>query len=149
MRGNLAYAGNQYSMPGWIINDVVAFILGGVVPFLLYFLLSSNVQRTLQLRVGGNIAAVKRGLDIAVIAANFVLFALKFMYLALPLYASIIDAIIDPVVTLLSVGLYMLIAFRKEYVEKCKFKFVLMQVISAFIIVYGVLALLGLVLSVA
>lgn len=149
MRGNLAYVGYRYDMPAWFTNDIWAFFLGGLVPFLLYKFATSFTYRALLMRTGGDLASVKYGLDFAVIAANLVLFGLKFMYLAVPLYASLIDVIIDPAVTVLFVGLYMLYAFKQNYIDKSKFRLVLTQVMGTFISVYLLFALLSLILSVA
>lgn len=149
MRGNIAYVGYRYGMPGWFTNDVFAFFLGGLVPFLLYWFVSSYAYRALHLKTGGDLASIKYGLNFAVIAANLALFGLKFIYLEFPLYASIIDVFLDPVVTVLAVGLYMLYAFYQNYVDKSKFRIVLMQVLGTFISVYAVFALLSLVLSAA
>ena len=157
MRGNLAYVGQQYGMAGWFVNDVWAFFLGGLLPFVLYKFISSFVMRSLAVRLvalpGTNRAQglekFRRGLDVTVIIANAVLFAMKFMYLALPMYAYIIDMIVNPAVTILAVSGYMLYAFKKDYVEKSVFKIVLMQAIGAFVCVYGLLAILNMLLSVA
>ena len=149
MRGNLAYVGNQYQMPGWIVNDVVAFFLGGLVPFLLFWFFTSFVCRPLALKTGGDLMSIKYGLGIAVATANVVLFAFKFSYTAYPLYAPIVNIIVDPTVTLLFVGLYMWYAFYRNYVDRSRFGMVLVQVLGTFAAVYGLLALFGMILSVA
>ena len=53
------------------------------------------------------------------------------------------------VITLAFVALYLLYAFKQEYVEKSRFRIVLTQVMNIFLAVYGVLALLNIVLAVA
>ncbi len=96
MRGTLAYLGQQYGIGGWFANDAWAFFLGGLIPFLLYEVFTSFVFKMTAARAGGDIKSLQYGLNYAVIAANLLLFALKFMYIALPLYAAVIDIIIDP-----------------------------------------------------
>ena len=149
MRGNIAYIGYQYGMPGWFTNDAWAFFLGGLVPVLLYEFITSFTYRALLLKTGGDLFSIRYGLDFAVIAANLTLFGLKFMYIALPLYAAIIEIIINPVVTIIFVGLYMWYAFRMEYVDKSKYRLVLSQVMGTFVSVYLIFALLSMVLSAA
>ena len=100
-------------------------------------------------RAGGDIKSLQYGLNYAVIAANLLLFALKFMYIALPLYAAVIDIIIDPAVTLAFVGLYMWYAFYQNYVDKTRYRLVLSQVMSTFAGVYGLLALVNVIVAVA
>ena len=148
-RGSLAYIGEQYGLPAWLANDAWAFFIGGLVPFLLYWVLSKVLFRTLSVRTGGDVSSIKYGLNYAVIAANVVLFALKFMYIALPLYAAVIDIIIDPVVTLTFVSLYLLYAFYQNYVDRSRYKAVLIQVMGAFLLLYGVLAVVGMSVAVA
>lgn len=149
MRGSMAYYGQYYGLPKWFTNDIWSFFLGGLVPFALYELISVFGFKMIWVRAGGDLASVKYGLGLTVIAANVFLALFKLIYLAIPLYASIINVIIDPVITLAFVALYLLYAFKQEYVEKSRFRIVLTQVMSIFLAVYGVLALLNIVLAVA
>ena len=149
MRGTLAYLGQQYGIGGWFANDAWAFFLGGLIPFLLYEVFTSFVFKMTAARAGGDIKSLQYGLNYAVIAANLLLFALKFMYIALPLYAAVIDIIIDPAVTLAFVGLYMWYAFYQKYVDKTRYRLVLSQVMSTFAGVYGLLALVNMIVAVA
>lgn len=148
-RGSIAYFSEQYMLPAALSNDVTAFIAGGMIPTLVFVLLSSAIYRNVSMRVRGDIGALRLGVYYSVIAANIVLFAVKFVYIAAPLYASILETILDPTVTVLFVGLYMVYAFRMNYVEKNKFGLVLMQVLGTMAMVYGLLALIGLVVAVA
>ncbi len=147
-RGVLAYYGGQNGLGKWFVNDAWAFFLGGIVPFVLYMVISRFIFRSLVLKTGGgDIRSLKYGLELTLIAVNILLFALKFMYLALPLYATLIDAIIDPVITLGFVGLYLFYAFGRNYVEKSRYRLVVGQVMSAFIAVYGIVAFVNLILA--
>ena len=146
MRGSMAYYGQYYGFPSWFANDIWAFFLGGLVPFALYELFSSFGFKMIWARAGGDVASVKYGLGLTVIAANVFLALFKFVYLAIPLYAPVINIMLDPIVTLAFVSGYMFYAFKQEYVEKARFRIVLTQVMSVFLIVYGALALINLIM---
>ena len=150
MRGNLAMYGSRMDFPSWFTNDAWAFFLGGLFPFLLYGIFTTFVFKMLPLKTGGgDVKSIKYGLNYAVIAANLILFLLKFMYIALPLYAPVIDIIIDPVVTVGVVALYMWYAFYLDYVDRSVYHAVVTQVLGVFLAVYGLLALINTVLAVA
>ncbi len=130
-------------------SDALAFFIGGAVPTLIYGLISMFVFKMLPIKTnGGDVKSIRNGLHYAVIAANIVLFLLKFMFIAIPLYAPLLDIILDPVVTLLSVGLYMWYAFYMNYVDKSRYRVVLSQVFGMFVIVYGLVALINLITAV-
>ena len=145
MRGDLAYYSAQMYAGEMLSYDALAFFVGGIVPFVLYTVISGFAYRTLQFKTGGDIKSVRYGLHFAVIAANVLLFALKFIYIAAPLAATMLEIILDPVVTLGFVALYMWYAFKMEYVDKSRFRFVLLQVFGAFVAVYGLLAAIQLI----
>ncbi len=151
MRGNMAFYGERYGFPAWIANDVVAFFLGGVLPLIVYSFVSAFCMRSFSIRFRGrgDISAVRYGLHFAVIAANIVLFLLKFIYLSVPLYAALLNIILDPVITIMFVALYLLYAFKREYVEKCMFGTVVTQVMGGFITVYALVSVISLILAVA
>lgn len=147
-RGTIGYYGYQYGLPAWITSDIVAFLLGGIVPIVLYMVITHVRVRMLSFRVGVGANTVKYGLDLTVIAANVLLFLIKLIFLAAPLYAVPIIIIIDPLITLAAVSLYLFYAFKMEYVEKTKFRTVVNYVLGAFIVVYGILTALDLILTV-
>ena len=148
-RGTLAYYSSQSELPGWFANDAWAFFLGGAFPTLIYGLFTMFVFKMLPVKTGGgNTAALRNGLHYAVMAANIVLFLLKFMYIALPLYAPMLEIILDPTVTLLFVGLYMWYAFYMNYVDKSRYHVVLTQVFGSFIMIYGLITVINLIMAV-
>jgi len=149
MRGSLAYYGQQYGMPGWFVNDVWAFFIGGIIPFAIYEILCSVIFHAVQLKTGGDTASLKYGLHLTVIAANVFLFLLKFIYVAVPLYAPIIDIILDPIVMISFAALYMWYAFYQNYVEKSRYRIAVTQVFGAFIVLYGLLTVINLILVLA
>ncbi len=146
-RGSIAYYAEQNGWGGWFANDIWAFFIGGLVPFALYAFLSWFVLRMLAAKVGGDVASIGYGLHYAVIAANLVLFGLKFMYLALPVQSVAIDTLLNPVVTLGFVSLYLWYAFYVGYVDKALYRLVVSQVLGMFASVYAVVACVNLVLS--
>lgn len=148
-RGMLAYYGQQMGLPGAFANDAVALFLGGLVPFAIYELLAMFLFKPLLMRISGDVRSIKYGLNYALIAANVFLFAFKFIYLAVPLYAALLETILDPVITVGFVALYMLYAFHQNYVEKSRYGVVLVRVMGAFIVFYGLIALLNMALSAA
>lgn len=147
-RGTLAYYGQQMGVSG-LANDAVAFFFGGLVPFAIYEVLVTMLFKRMLIRPFGDVRSIKYGLNFAIIGANVLLFALKFIYLAAPLYATLLETILDPVITVAFVALYMLYAFCQNYVEKSRFGVVLVRVMGAIIVFYGLLALLNMALSIA
>ncbi len=144
-RGSIAYVGEQYSLPAWFANDIWAFFIGGLVPFAVYMLISMFVFRTLTIRLRGDVKAIRYGLNYSIIAANIFLFAFKFIYLAVPTAAGIINVLIDPIVTIGFVSLYLLYAFKQDYVDKPFFKVIVSQVLGTLITVYGVVAIIDII----
>ena len=148
MRGDLAFYGYNLDFPAWFTNDVWAFFLGGIFPLVIYMIFTVFIFRMLSVKTGGgNAAAIRYGVSLAVIAANVVLFALKFVYIAAPLYAPVLEIILDPVVTLIFVSLYLVYAYKMDYVQKSYFHVVLTQVLGAFIAVYGLTAVVSIILA--
>ncbi|MDE6201132.1 MAG: hypothetical protein K2M47_04560 [Clostridiales bacterium] len=148
-RGDIAYYVGQLNMGDVFSHDAFAFFLGGLVPFALYMIITRFVFRTMHMRCGGDVRSIKYGLYFAVIAANMLLFALKFIYISAPLYSALLEIILDPVVTIAFVSLYLWYAFKMQYVEKSRFRFVLTQILGAFLAMYGLLAMINLIIAVA
>ncbi|MDE5592887.1 MAG: hypothetical protein K2I75_03035 [Clostridiales bacterium] len=147
-RGDLAYYCSQMQMGDTLSHDAVAFFFGGLIPFALYMIITRFVFRPMHMRCGGDVRSIRYGLNFAVIAANLLLFALKFIYISAPLCSGVLEIILDPIVTIAFVALYLLYAYKMQYVEKSRFRFVLNQVMSAFLAAYGLIASINLILSV-
>lgn len=153
-RGNLAYYASQARFGNidfgvFLANDACAFFIGGIMPGLLYLLYCSFVYRSLHLHTGGDVMSLRYGVDLTVIAANVVLFLFKFVYLAIPLYAPVVNIIVDPLVTLAFLWLYMLYAFHREYVPKPRFRFALSMIMTPFLVFYGAMAFINIILIVS
>lgn len=149
MRGNMAYYGESYEWPSWFANDVWAFFLGGVFPFAVYEIVSRFVSRMLVAKTyGGDISSLKYGLDLTVAATGIFLFLIKLTYLAYPLQAAVVNIILDPVVTIGFVSLYLWYAFYRGYVDKTHYRTVVSNVLGMFLAVYGLLAVVNLIVTV-
>lgn len=146
-RGDLAYYGYQMFLGSIFSHDAFAFFIGGILPFALYMVISSFRFRSIAFRCGGDVKSIQYGLHFAVIGANLLLFALKFIYIAAPLSSAVLEILLDPIVALGFVTLYLWYVFKMEYVEKSRFRFVLSQVLGTFLMVYALIAVLGLITS--
>lgn len=147
-RGDVAYYGYQMYMGDVFSHDAFAFFFGGLIPFVIFMAVSSFMFKTIAIRCGGgDVKSIRYGLYFAVIAANVFLFALKFIYIAVPMYAAMLEIILDPIVTIAFVALYMWYVFKMAYVDKSVFRAVLTQVLGAFLALYGLLAAINLVLT--
>ncbi|MCH5351566.1 MAG: hypothetical protein J1F39_06340 [Clostridiales bacterium] len=147
-RSQMGYMGEQYSLPGWFANDIWAFFIAGLLPFALYAVLSMFVFRTLTVKIRGNVDAVRYGLNFAVFFANIVVFGLNFIFLAAPAAVGVMKTLLAPVVTILFTSLYLVYAFRQEYVDRSAFNAIVAQVLGTMITVYGIVAAIGIVSSV-
>lgn len=147
-RGDLAYYASSMNMGSVFSHDAVAFFFGGLIPFALYMIITRFIFRTMHMRCGGDVRSIRYGLNFAVIAANLLLFALKFIYISAPLYSALLEIILDPIVTIAFVSLYLWYAFKMAYVEKSRFRFALSQILGAFLAMYGLIALVNLIVSV-
>ncbi|MDE7163896.1 MAG: hypothetical protein K2O04_00520 [Clostridiales bacterium] len=146
-RGDVAYYGYQMYMRDIISHDAFAFFFGGLIPFVIFMVVSGFVFKTLTVRCGGDVKSIRYGLFFAVIAANVLLFALKFIYIAVPMYAAVLEIVLDPIVTIAFVSLYMWYVFKMAYVDKSVFRVALTQVLGAFLALYGLLAAVNLIMS--
>lgn len=146
-RGDLAYYASTMYMGGMLSHDAFAFFIGGLIPFALYMIITRFIFRSMHMRCGGDVRSIRYGLYFTVIAANLLLFALKFIYISAPLCSAVLEILLDPIVTIAFVALYLWYAFKMEYVEKSRFRFALNQIMSAFLALYGLLALLNLIVS--
>lgn len=72
-----------------VANYIVAFFIGGLVPTLLYELISRFLFRFSQARVGGSVDTLMFALRLFYIAANVVIFLIKLVYLWYPARAYI------------------------------------------------------------
>ncbi|MDE7106767.1 MAG: hypothetical protein K2O39_00405 [Clostridiales bacterium] len=147
-RGDISYYVGQMGMSSGLSHDAFAFFFGGVIPFSLYIVIAQFMFRTMHMRCGGDVRSLRYGLHCTVIVANLLLFALKFIYIAAPLCSALLEIILDPIVTIAFVSLYLWYAFKMEYVEKSRFRFALTQILGAFLAMYGLVAVINLIVSV-
>ena len=147
-RSRLGLMGIQYSLPSWFANDIWAFFLAGLLPFAVYAIITMFIFRTLGVKLRGNVEAIRYGLNFAIFFANIVVFGLNFIYLAVPSAVGVMKTLLSPIVTIAFTSLYLVYAFRLEYVDKSVFNVVVAQVLGTMITVYGIVAAVGIVTSV-
>lgn len=145
MRGSLAYYGEQYSMPAGFANDVLAFFAAGLLPFAIFAVASTFIFRTLTVKIRGDVSAIRYGLGLSIIAANVVIFALNFIYLAAPLAVGVMKTLLAPLVSIAFVSLYLFYAFYQDYVDKSTFRVIVAQVLGTMITVYAIVAVVGII----
>lgn len=145
MRGalaSMAQYGNLFSS-AVINNDVVAFLVGGLVPLGIYELLTRFVFRFSQVRIGGATDDMRYALRFFYIGANLAAFGLKLLYLAFPLLYGYGTIFIDFITAAAFVVGYFFYIARHGYFEKERLSMVLYQLGGAFIIIYAFMGVLG------
>lgn len=122
-------------------NYIVAFFLAGVVPFALYELIASFMFRAMQVRVGPT-ETLLYALRYFYIGANLVIFLVKLLYLWYPIAHIYGDIVIDFVIT---AGFFAgFLWYAAKRVPKERIAPLLYQLGSAYIMIYGVIALIRL-----
>ena len=129
-----------------VANYIVAVFIGGLVPTLLYELISRFLFRFSQARVGGSVDTLMFALRLFYIGANTVIFLIKLVYLWYPLAHIYGDIAIDFVITTAAFVGFLFYALR--HVPKERIAPMLYQFGGSYIIVYGVLSLIALMLEV-
>ena len=118
-RGILAYL--SFTTPAMeqaavLFNDVVAIILGGLVPLLFYEIITAFAARFVGARTGGAGGDMKYALRYFYIGANLVIGSIKFIYFAVPYLSIFGNVLIDFFVTT-SFFIWFLWYCAKHYVK--------------------------------
>lgn len=146
-RGTLSALMTNFAAPSVIIdNYIIAFLLAGAVPVALYELVTRFIFRFAQVRLGGDTDLMRYSLRFFYIPANVIIFLLKLTYLAFPMLNIYGDLIFDFVVTAAFFAGYLVYVSR--HVPKERISAVLYQLGGSFIIVYGLVELLAIVMEV-
>lgn len=146
-RSTCAYFGQYYNNMSWVSNDAFAFFFGGIIPMIIYKLISSSAFRLLQYKFpANNYHKLIVGLDVTFIAANVLCFALKFTYFAMPLAAPIIDCFLDLIICAVAIVIYFYYVFKKSLITKEHFAPLVNTVSMRFLSVYGLIAAINLIL---
>ena len=149
-RGMLAYMSYTYpelGQPDWIFNDIVAILLGGIIPLIVYEVVTAFAARFVAAKNGGASDEMKYALRFFFIAANLIIGAVKFVYYVSPLVTVWGNIIIDFVITTAFFCLYLWYCARR-YVPNTRWGAMLLSVGGTYLIVEAILTVFGLVTGV-
>ncbi len=145
-RGTLAYMSYSYpelGQAGWLFNDVVAILFGGLVPLLFYELLTAFAARFVSVRVGGADGDMKYALRFFYIAANIVIGSLKFLYYVSPIVSVFGGIWIDFFVTTAFFGWFLAYS-AKHYVQKPRWGAMFLSVGGTYLVIEAILTVINL-----
>ncbi|MDE7395576.1 MAG: hypothetical protein K2M95_05625 [Clostridiales bacterium] len=150
-RGILAYL--SYTTPSMaqttlLFNDVVAILLGGIVPLLVYEVITAFAARFVGRRTGGAADAMKYALRFFYIGANLVIGSVKFVYFAVPYLSVFGNILIDFIVTT-CFFVWFLFYSAKHYVKNTYWGAMLLSVGGTYLIVEAVIAVIALITGLA
>lgn len=148
-RGSLALTAYQFPQlfqTAVLFNDVVAFLVAGIIPTLVFELISMFTFRFAQVRMGGSTDMMRYALRFFYVPANLVSFLIKLVYFITPLASVYGNIVIDLVVTAGFVAWFLFYS-AKNFVPKERWGAMLYQVGGTFLIVYGILTAIGLLLG--
>ena len=146
-RGAWAAMMSGMTSPSVVLNNyIVSFLVGGLIPFGVYELLTRFVFRFAQARLGGDVEQMRYALRFFYIPANVVIFLLKLTYFAFPMLNMYGDLIFDFVVTAAFFVGYLFYIVRQ--IPKERIAPALYQLGGTFIIVYGFIELIAIVVEV-
>lgn len=144
-RGVCAYYGSTNAMLTWVANDVVAFFIGGIVPFALYkFLIPSIFRLIAHVSQDNNVYKVSHALEYTYAGANVLCFLIKLIYIAFPLSALIMDVFVDFVITGGVMVAFFTYVYKKSLVKREYFSALMQKVAFKFLLIYGLVAFLEL-----
>ncbi|MCI9031367.1 MAG: hypothetical protein HFK09_02455 [Clostridia bacterium] len=146
MRGTIALLSVNYGLPVAINNDVVAFLAAGIVPTLIYELLSSFIFKLVRTRGVLATEDMRYELRFFYLPATVVMGSIKLIFLFYPLGLTFASILVDTLVPLPFFALFMWYAL-KNHVDKTRYASMIYLLGSAFAVVYGVLAVLELLLG--
>lgn len=146
-RGNVALMAVNYGLPAILNNDVFAFVCAGVMPILLYELITTFVFRFIKVRSGCDTDGMRYSLRFFYIAAALVMGGVKLIFMFYPLAANFAFVLIDVLVPTAFFALYLWFAL-KHYANKTDYAQLIYELGGTFVIVYGVVALIELVTGV-
>ena len=140
-RGSLAYLSYSYPMlsgNGAVFNEVMAFIMGGIIPLLFFELVASFGARFVGFRCGVSSENLKYALRFFFIGANIVIGAVKFVYLVSPVVSIYGNVLIDFLITtVFFVGF--LIYAGKHYVDKTRWSAMVLCAGSTYLVLFAVI----------
>ncbi len=148
MRGTLSLLGINYNLPSFINNDITAFIAAGILPILAYELITSMAFRFMQRGGAAATDGMRYSLRFFYIGAALVMGGVKLVFMFFPLGGIWGNIIADTVIPLIFFIGYMCFAL-KTYVDKTLYSRFIYTLGGTFTVVYGVLAVMGLIMGVS
>ncbi len=146
-RGAFAAVVSELNVKSVIVsNYIVAFLLCGLVPVILYEIIVRFIFRFSQARIGGGTENYLYALRFFYIGANLVIFLIKLVYLWYPIAHIYGDIAIDFLITTVAFALFLYYVLRKA--PKERIAPILYQFGGSYVIVYGFLSLITLLLEV-
>lgn len=149
-RGVLAYMSYSYpelKQPAWLFNDIVAILMSGAVPLVIYELITSFAARFVAVRTGGAVDDMKYALRFFYFAANVVIGLIKLAYYASPLLSVFGNIWIDFAITTAFFALYLWYC-AKHYVNKTRWGAMLLTAGGTYLIVEAVITVISLLMGV-
>ena len=150
-RGMLSYMAYSYpelGQPAWLFNDIVAILMGGIVPLIAYEVITLFASRFVTARIGAESAEnMKYALRYFYICANIVIGCIKLFYLVSPLLSVWGNILIDFTVT---TGFFCLFLWysAKRYVQNTRWGAMLLGVGGTYLIVEALLTVFNLLMGV-
>lgn len=147
-RGSIALMAVNYNLPSFLNNDIVAFIAAGIMPLLVYEIVSSAAFRFMQRGGAANAYGIRYALRFFYIAAALVTGGVKLVFMFYPIGTIWANILADALVPLVFFIGFMCFAL-KTYVDKTQYARFIYLLGGTFAVVYGLLALMGLIMGVA
>ena len=149
-RGSLAYMSYNYPsllQSGAIFNEVMAFIVGGIVPVLIFELVAMFGARFVGRKCGVEPDKLKYSLRYFYIGANIVIGLVKLIYFISPIISVYGNVLIDFLITtVFFVGF--LVYAGKHYVDKTRWGVMILGAGSTYLVLYVVITVLGIIMGV-
>ena len=118
----------------FLANDIVAFLVAGLLPFLFFEVIAMFVFRFCEPRLGKSVVGMRYAARFFYIPANLVLFALKLFYLLSPLISVYGNILLDFLVPAVFLVFYLKYC-AAHYAEKQNWSAMIAQLGGAFLIV--------------
>ena len=149
-RGMLAYMAYNYpelGQPAWLFNDVFAIIAGGIIPTIVYEIITAFAAKFVAARNGGASDDMKYALRFFYIVANVVIGCVKFIFYVSPLITIWGNILIDFVITTVFFSLYLWYCARR-YVPNTRWGSMLLSVGGTYLIAEAIITVFNLIIGV-
>lgn len=144
MRGTVSLMTLKYGLPSFVNNDIVAFITAGMVPTLMYEIITSFGFGFLRTRGVLNSEDMRYALRFFYTLAAFVIGGIKLIFLLFPLGQIFGFTLVDLLVPIPFFALYMWYVLD-SYADKTKYASLIYLLGGTFTIIYAAIAVLDLI----